>query len=252
MTGYVDEREQPTADDGVPELLQAARAGDAAARERLVEANLPLVRHVARRFAGSGYEIEDLQQLGALGLLKAIDRFDSSYGVRFSTYAVPLIIGEIRRHLRDDHPLKVSRSLKQLGRRVRETQERLTGELGRSPTVAEVAGALGIDGAELVEAVEAIRQPASLFEPVQDADAEGPSLIDRLPAPEGEGAWVESLSLEEALNRLEPRLRQLIRWRFFEEKTQQEIGDLLGVSQVQASRLEKRALRLLREELRAV
>jgi RNA polymerase sporulation-specific sigma factor len=191
-------------------------------------------------------EEEELFQVGCVGLLKAIDQFDLSYDVKFSTYAVPVILGEIRRQLRDFSAVKVSRSKKQLAAAVKEARQRLVQLAGREPTMQELAAELGVDTAEVAGALEATRVPLSLFEKVGTA-REAPELIDTL-AGSGE-EWFESIALRQVLEQLEPRERQIILLRFFRDRTQAEVGAVVGLSQVQVSRIERRVLKTLRERL---
>lgn len=240
-------------DEEVRELVSRAQGGDREARERLVEGNLRLVRSLVARFGTTSADPEDLFQLGCIGLLKAIDRFDLSYDVRFSTYAVPLILGEIRRHLRDDGPVRVSRSLKQLAQQARKAREKLAADLGRDPTVAEVAGELGVSREEVIEAMDGARPPASIHQTVHEGDGDPIYLLDQLSAEDShrEGLWLDRVALREGLDQLEPRERMVILLRFFRDKTQTEIASLLGCSQVQVSRLERRALERIRQHVSA-
>ena len=243
----LEERGWP--DHVVRELIGKAQSGDKAARDELVEANLRLVRSLVSRFSSTSFDPEDLYQLGCTGLLKAVDRFDLSYEVRFSTYAVPLILGEIRRHLRDDGPLRVSRGLKQLAQLARKAQEKLSGDLGREPTVAEIAAALGVTPEEVVEALDGARAPASIHQTVHEGDGDPIYLLDQLSAggEAREGQWVDHVALRESLCQLEPREQTVILLRFFRDKTQTEVAEILGCSQVQVSRLERRAIEHIRQ-----
>ncbi|HWQ62327.1 MAG TPA: SigF/SigG family RNA polymerase sporulation sigma factor [Negativicutes bacterium] len=234
------------------ELLLKAQDGDPAAKELLIQHNLNLVRSIVHRFTGRGYEWDDLFQIGCIGLIKAIERFDTDFRVKFSTYAVPMIIGEIRRFIRDDSPVKVSRPLKELAYRVRRAQERLQGALGRDPTVAEVAGELAIDPQDITLALEAVQPPASLYDQTFFEDGDPIHRLDQLGGADGrDDADIDRLALREILSRLPPRERLVIRLRFFEDKTQSEIARQIGLSQVQVSRIEKQALRLIKEFLQS-
>ncbi|HWI61643.1 MAG TPA: RNA polymerase sporulation sigma factor SigF [Symbiobacteriaceae bacterium] len=235
-------------DHVVRELIGRAQQGDKTARDQLVEANLRLVRSLVSRFASTSADPEDLFQLGCIGLLKAVDRFDLSYDVRFSTYAVPLILGEIRRYLRDDGPMRVSRGLKQLAQQARKAQEKLAGDLGREPTVAEVAAALGVEPEEVVEAMEGARAPASIHQTVHEGDGDPIYLLDQLTTDSDprEGQWLDHVALREGLSQLEPREQMVIILRFFRDKTQTEVATILGCSQVQVSRIERKALERIR------
>lgn len=213
--------------------------------EILVQQHLGLVGSVARRFAGLGYEHEDLFQIGCIGLIKAAERFDPDYGVRFSTYAVPLILGEIRRFLRDDGPVKVSRGTQQLARQARKAEEELSARLGRDVSAAEVAAAVEAPLSEVIAALDAQRAPLSIFEPIGH-DEGGMTLEERLGSESPIPAAEDRLALQSALADLAPRDRTLIVRRFFENKTQAAVAAELGVSQVQVSRLERRALAQLK------
>lgn len=247
----LEERGWP--DHVVRELVRLAQSGVKDARDRLVEANLRLVRSLVARFASASVDQEDLYQIGCIGLLKAVDRFDLSYDVRFSTYAVPLILGEIRRHLRDDGPLRVSRSLKHLAQQVRKAQEKLSAELGHEPTVAQIARELNVTPEEVVEALDGARAPASFHQTVHESDGDPIYLLDQLATEESqrEGHWLDRVALREGLARLEPREQQVIMLRFFRDKTQAEVAQVLGCSQVQVSRLERRALEHIRRHMSA-
>ena len=229
-------------------LIHEAQAGDQTAKETILEHNLNLVRSVVHRFTNRGYEWDDLFQLGCIGLIKAIERFDMSFGVQFSTYAVPMIIGEIRRFMRDDNPVKVSRPVKELAYRVHRTQEKLQGLLGREPTITEVAADLDLARQEVVAALEAIQSPSSLYANAFHNDGDSVLLLDQIKYCDGQdGAYFEKLALKEVISRLPAKERTIIHLRFFEDKTQAEIGVIIGLSQVQVSRIEKQALKLIRE-----
>ena len=207
-------------------------------------ANLNLVRHVARRYAGMGLDEEDLFQVGCIGLLKAVDRFDPARGTRFSTYAVPLILGEIQRYLRDSAPAGLGRGAHRLASLARAAEERLARERGRAPTAAEVAAAVGVDPGELALALEAARRPASLDEAPPGGDEGARPLGERLAAPGG--LDVDAATLRALLLRLPPRQRRIVELRYFRDRSQAEVGALLGLSQPQISRLERQALDRLR------
>lgn len=234
--------------DQIKTLLYEAQTGDQLAKETILEHNLNLVRSVVHRFMNRGYEWDDLFQIGCIGLIKAIERFDIKYDVQFSTYAVPMIIGEIRRFMRDDSPVKVSRPVKELAYRVHRTQEKLQGLLGRDPTITEVAADLILAPQEVVAALEAIQSPSSLYASVCRSNGDSILLLDQIKYCDGqEGAAFEKLALNEVLSRLPSKEQRVIQLRFFEDKTQAQIGELLGLSQVQVSRIEKHALKLIRE-----
>lgn len=230
-------------------LIVKAHAGDQSAREAILEKNINLVRSIVHRFTGRGYEWDDLFQIGCIGLVKAIDRFDTSYSVRFSTYAVPMIIGEIRRFMRDDNPIKVSRSIKELALRIHRTQEKLQGALGRDPTVGEIAEELLLPVQEVVAALEAVQPPTSIYSQSNREDGDSLLLLDHLRHTTDDGAF-ENLILREVISKLPPKEKTVIQLRFFDDKTQSEIAEVIGLSQVQVSRIEKNALRLMKEFLR--
>ncbi|MGD0154036.1 MAG: SigB/SigF/SigG family RNA polymerase sigma factor [Thermacetogeniaceae bacterium] len=232
-------------------LLAKARKGDHRAREKLVNSNFRLVFNIVKRFEGRGHEQEDLFQIGIIGLIKAIDNFDPGFGVKFSTYAVPLIIGEIRRFLRDDNPVKVTRALKEKGILVKRMREKLIGALGREPTATEIAEAMQCSKDEVITALEAAQPIISLFETVAQKDNEALCIIDSLKNEDGQEAWFEQIALRQAFTNLSSRERQIIWLRFFQDKTQAEIGGLLGLSQVQVSRIERQAVSRLREHLQS-
>jgi len=225
--------------------IRAAQAGEQAAMEELLRENTPLVWSVAKRFYGRGCEPEDLFQLGAIGLLKAVRDFDLTLEVEFSTYAVPKIAGEIRRFLRDDGPVKVSRTLKERAALLRQIQTQLEGQTGQSPRLSDLCRESGLEAEEVLEALNVPRDTDSL-----DAALPGQerTLGEVLPAG-GEGRVVESLALQEALSRLEPRMRQVILLRYMRDLTQQKIAVVLGMTQVQVSRMEKKARLLLQSAL---
>ncbi len=230
-------------DPEIKELLKKAKAGDGLARDKLVNCNLKLVFNLVKRFQNRGYELEDLFQIGCIGLMKAIDKFDLNYDVKFSTYAVPMIVGEIRRFLRDDNPVKVSRSVKELAYKIQQVREILTARLGREPSVGEIAAELSLNREEVVNALEAAQAPTSIYETLHQDDGDPIYLLDQLKGEEeGDLPWLESISINEILQKLPERDRLIIIWRFFEDKTQSVIAARLGLSQVQVSRLERQAL----------
>ncbi|HIR92428.1 MAG TPA: RNA polymerase sporulation sigma factor, SigF/SigG family [Candidatus Egerieimonas intestinavium] len=231
-------------------LIQRAHQGDKEARDTLIEENMGLVYSVARRFLGRGVDQEDLFQIGSIGLIKAVDKFDPAFQVRFSTYAVPMITGEIKRFLRDDGMLKVSRSLKETACKAYQAREELERSLGREPTLAEIAQALEADREELILALESGAEVESLQQTIFQGDGSSIQLEDKL---EAEGDSQEELLnrvlLEEILGVLPGQERALLYQRFFQERTQAEIARELGISQVQVSRMEKRILKQLRQRL---
>ncbi len=235
--------------DHTAALIRKSHEGDEAARAKLVEENTGLVWCVARRYAHRGVEMEDLFQIGNIGLLKAIDKFDLDYDVKFSTYAVPMIAGEIRRFLRDDGMIKVSRSLKELSYRAYLCREKLCGIWGREPTVPELAQELGVPPEELAMALDAGGEVESLHKPIYQKDGQEIRLMDRLPQKEGEEDRIlDHMALGELLTSLNKEERRLIYLRYFAERTQTQVGEELGISQVQVSRAEKKILKKLREK----
>lgn len=236
------------ADDEIQAMIDKAQTGDQNAKEYILESNINLVRSVVHRFTNRGYEWDDLFQLGSIGLMKAIERFDTNYNVKFSTYAVPMIIGEIRRYIRDDNPVKVSRPVKELAYKIHHTQERLQGILGRDPTIAEIAKELSLVPQEVVAALEAIQSPASLYANVFHDNGDPILLLDQIKYCEAQDtAYFEKLALKEILLRLPLKERTVIHLRFFVDKTQAEVAGMIGLSQVQVSRIEKQALKLIKE-----
>lgn len=228
--------------------LQQAQAGDTAARRILIEHNLRLVMSVVQRFRGRG-DLEDLFQIGCLGLAKAIDGFDLSYDVRFSTYAVPVIIGEIKRYLRDDQTIRVSRSLQELAQRAVRKKAELEQKLNRAPTLKELAVALEVEPEELVASMEAVQAPESLQSVIYEDEGQPILLEDQIGTASGADKWIESIALREVYATLTPEEQQLITLRFLEEKTQVEVAKQLGISQAQVSRLEKKLLKNMRAKL---
>ena len=236
--------------DETMRLIQMAHEGDKAARDQLVEFNVGLVWSIVRRFAGRGHELEDLFQIGSIGLLKAIDKFDLSYDVRFSTYAVPMITGEIKRFLRDDGLIKVSRSVKELGMKVGAARESLSGSLGREPTIEEIAGELKVSREEVAASLEAGAEVESLYRPFGKNDGQELCLMDRLEEKEdAEETLLNRMVLRELISELGPKEREIIIRRYFYNQTQSVIAADLDISQVQVSRLEKKILRQMREKL---
>ena len=231
-------------------LITLAHQGDKAARDTLIEENIGLVWSIVRRFQNRGVETEDLFQIGSIGLIKAVDKFDPAYQVQFSTYAVPMIAGEIRRFLRDDGMLKVSRSLKELAGRIYSTKDALEKKNGREPTLYEVARGLGGSQEDLVLAMGAATQVESLQQVIYQGEGNDISLMDKLEEEENQSDQVVNrLLLEDMLKSLEGRERQLIYMRYFQEKTQAAIAREMGISQVQVSRLEKKILGKLRKKM---
>jgi RNA polymerase sporulation-specific sigma factor len=235
-------------DSEVKRLIALSQSGDTVARDTLVNCNIRLVWSVVQRFLNRGYEAEDLFQIGCIGLLKSVDKFDLSYDVKFSTYAVPMIIGEIQRFLRDDGTLKVSRSLKELANKVRKTKDELSKKIGRLPTIKEVADELGISPEEVVFAQEANKPPSSIHETVFENDGDPITLMDQI-ADETQEKWFEKLALNEAIGGLSERERLIVYLRYYRDQTQSEVANRLGISQVQVSRLEKKILQSIKEQI---
>lgn len=231
-------------------LLHRAKDGDAAAREKLVEGNLRLVLSVIQRFSGRGENADDLFQVGCVGLLKAIDNFDTSQNVRFSTYGVPMIIGEIRRYLRDNNAIRVSRSLRDTAYRAICARELYLKQNQKEPSIEEIAAEIGIGKEDIVYALDAIQSPMSLYEPIYTEGGDTLYVMDQLSDKKNkEENWVQNLALQDAVARLNERERQIIRMRFYEGQTQMEVAREIGISQAQVSRLEKSALRSMRNYL---
>ncbi|BAU29103.1 RNA polymerase sigma (RpoX/SigF) subunit [Aneurinibacillus soli] len=235
-------------DQEVKRLLAASQAGDTAARDTLVNCNIRLVWSVVQRFLNRGYEADDLFQIGCIGLLKAIDKFDLKFDVKFSTYAVPMIIGEIQRFLRDDGTVKVSRSLKEIANKVRRTRDELSKTMGRLPTVSEIAEVLEITPEEVVYAQEANRAPSSIHETVFENDGDPITLMDQI-ADKDEEKWFDRIALREAIARLGEREQLIVYLRYYKDQTQSEVAERLGISQVQVSRLEKKILRVMKDQI---
>ena len=228
------------------QLLLQAHAGDAGARERMVEGNLRLVLSVVQRFAQRGENLDDLFQVGCIGLIKAIDNFDPAQPVRFSTYGVPMIIGEIRRFLRDNNALRVSRSLRDTAYRAMQARETLEKQLGREPTMDEIAGEAGLPRREVTAALESVVEPVSLEEPVYTDGGDAMYLIDQVRDPDGEDSWISGLQFRQTVAGLTPREKRIMELRYLRGKTQMEVAQEIGISQAQVSRLEKGALNQFR------
>lgn len=233
-------------------LFIQIRQGDADAREQFIKGNLRLVLSVIRRFSSVGENVDDLFQIGCIGLIKAIDHFNTELGVRFSTYAVPMIIGEIRRFLRDNNSIRVSRSLRDTAYKAIYAREMLLKKNQKEPSITEVASEVGISREDIVYALDAIQNPMSLYEPIFTDGGDTLYVMDQIRDKKNrEENWVEHLSLSDALKKLNAREHEIISLRFFEGKTQMEVAELIGISQAQVSRLEKNALRIMRAYLSA-
>ncbi|HZH61190.1 MAG TPA: RNA polymerase sporulation sigma factor SigF [Metabacillus sp.] len=235
-------------DHEVKELIRRSQEGDQEARDLIIQKNMRLVWSVVQRFLNRGYEPDDLFQIGSIGLLKSVDKFDLSYDVRFSTYAVPMIIGEIQRFIRDDGTVKVSRSLKELGNKIRRARDELSKTMGKVPTVAEIASYLDIAPEDVVLAQEAVRAPSSIHETVYENDGDPITLLDQI-ADNTETKWFDKIVLKDAIRDLDERERLIVFLRYYKDQTQSEVADRLGISQVQVSRLEKKILQQMKEKM---
>ena len=230
-------------EDEKKKLMTRVREGDGAAREEFIYGNLRLVLSVLQRFSGRGESMDDLFQVGTIGLIKAIDNFDPAHEVKFSTYAVPMIIGEIRRYLRDNNAIRVSRSLRDIAYKALAVREKLTGKNQTEPTVEEIAKVLELPGEDVAFALEAIQDPVSLYEPVYRDGGDAIFVMDQVKDEKNtDEKWLENISLKEAMERLGEREKQILDLRFFEGHTQMEVAEEVGISQAQVSRLEKSAL----------
>lgn len=248
ITAKKEEKKPLLSHEETLELIQKVQNGDEEAKALLISSNLGLVRSVIGKFSNIGYERDDLFQLGSIGLIKAIYKFDSSYNVKFSTYAVPMILGEIKRYLRDDGMVKVSRSLKQLAVKIKMQGEMLSKKLGREPTIEELAQEIGVEKEDVVMAIESNFSVEYLQGVIHEEEGSPIYLIDKI-SQKGEieeEKVVDNILLKEVLGKLEKRERQIIMLRYFEDKTQSEIGELLNISQVQVSRIEKKVLHKLK------
>ena len=231
-------------------LLIRAKAGDMQAREELISGNLRLVLSVIQKFSGRGENVDDLFQVGCIGLIKAIDNFDISQEVKFSTYGVPMISGEIRRYLRDNSAVRVSRSLRDTAYRVMQAKEAYLSEHQKEPSVDEIAKMLGIETSEVVMAMDAISDPVSLFEPVYSDGGESVSVMDQIgDSKNTDAAWLERIALTEAVDKLGEREKRILSMRFFDGRTQMEVASAIGISQAQVSRLEKNAVGQIKKAL---
>ncbi len=239
-------------------LLQTMRAGGAAgraARESMIQGNLRLVLSVVQKFAGRGSsrsraeQMDDLFQVGCIGLIKAIDNFDTAQGVRFSTYGVPMIVGEIRRFLRDDAPLRVSRSMRDMAYRAMQARETLQKQLGREPTTAQIAAHLQVDESAVTLALESIADPVSLYEPLYSDSGEAVCVMDQVSDSAGEDSWISNILFREAMEAMSPREKIILSRRFLQGMTQTDVAKEIGISQAQVSRLEKNALKKVKRQI---
>ncbi|MDQ0256149.1 RNA polymerase sporulation-specific sigma factor [Evansella vedderi] len=235
-------------DKEIKRLIKEAQDGDQDARNRIVNVNTRLVWSVVQRFLNRGYEADDLFQIGCIGLIKSVDKFDLSYDVKFSTYAVPMIIGEIQRFLRDDGTVKVSRSIKESANKIRKMKEELSKTLGRTPTVNEIAEKLDLTPEEVVFAQEASRQLTSIHETVYENDGDPITLLDQI-SDDGDLKWFDKIALRDEIDKLDERERLIVYLRYYKDQTQSQVAERLGISQVQVSRLEKKILKQLKDQL---
>ncbi len=231
------------------ELLERTKKGDNKAREELINGNLRLVLSVIQRFSGRGENPDDLFQVGCIGLIKAIDNFDMKYDVKFSSYGVPMILGEVKRYLRDNNQVRVSRSLRDLAYRAMQAKEKLTNEKLREPNVEEIAKEIGAKREEVVMALEAISEPMSLYEPVFSEAGDTIYVMDQIGDNNDDTNWLNEISLKEAIKNLGQREKRILNLRFFQGKTQVEVASEIGISQAQVSRLEKGALNKIKGQI---
>ncbi|NLP43709.1 MAG: RNA polymerase sporulation sigma factor SigG [Peptococcaceae bacterium] len=232
------------------ELFIKFQAGDVSAREQLIKGNLRLVLSVIQRFSNRGEHVDDLFQVGCIGLMKAIDNFDLKQNVKFSTYAVPMIIGEIRRYLRDNNPIRVSRSLRDIAYKALQISDKLASECSREPTIEEIAKKLDLSQEEVIFALDAIQEPVSLFEPIYHDGGDPIFVMDQIgDDKQSDKLWLESIAIREGMVKLGEREKKIISLRFFQGKTQMEVAEEIGISQAQVSRLEKAALKHMRKHV---
>ena len=231
-------------------LIKAARAGDKQAREELIQGNLRLVLSVIHKFSNRGENVDDLFQVGCIGLIKAIDNFNTDLDVRFSTYGVPMIVGEIRRYLRDNSTIRVSRAMRDTAYKVLQVRDKYLAENQREPTVEQIAQELGIPREDVVFALDAILDPVSLYEPIYSDSGDTVCVMDQVKDSKNtDEMWLEHIALREAVSHLTEREQKILAMRFYQSKTQMEVSEEIGISQAQVSRLEKNALRQIRKEL---
>lgn len=232
------------------QLVVLAQGGDEKAMNQIIEVNLPLVTSICKRFSNRGYEYEDIYQIGCIGLVKAVNNFDSKYGVKFSTYAVPMIIGEIKRFLRDDGIIKISRSIKGTAKKLHFAKEELTFKLNREPTIDELSEYSGIAKDDILIAMESLNSLQYLYDTIHQEDGAPVLLIDKISEkPDDNVDILDQIALKEALSSLDENSRKIIMLRYFKDKTQVQVAKMLGISQVQVSRIEKRVLKIMREKL---
>ena len=236
--------------ENTPELILKAQRGDRSAREQIIKENLGLVHSIVKKFMGRGYDAEDLFQIGCIGIIKAVDKFDTSYNVRFSTYAVPMIMGEIKRFLRDDGAIKVSRNLKEIAVKVGRAKETLEKELCREASISEIAEKTGETKENIIMAMEAASPLESIYKCVNQGEKGETYLIDKLSKGESEDKLVDEISVRQLISKLCERDKKIILLRYFKGKTQREISKVMGISQVQISRIEKKILSDMRTKLK--
>ena len=235
-------------DKEMQEMLAAVKAGDSKMRDEFIRGNLRLVLSVIQKFSGRGENPDDLFQVGCVGLIKALNNFDMSHGVKFSTYAVPMIIGEVRRYLRDNNSIRVSRSMRDIAYKALTAREKLSRKLQREATVDEIAKELELKKENIVMALDSIQDPVSLFEPVYNDEGDPIYVMDQIKDVKNtDSRWIENLSLSEAMKKLSPREQHILTMRFFEGKTQMEVAEEISISQAQVSRLEKNALNYMKK-----
>ena len=250
ISGINTAKLQTLKNDEMTELLRRTKEGDLSAREALIQGNLRLVLSVIQRFLGRGENVDDLFQVGCIGLIKAIDNFDVTQGVRFSTYGVPMIIGEIRRYLRDNSAIRVSRSMRDTAYRVLQVKEKIISKTQREPTIEEIAKELDIPKEEVVFALDAIVAPVSLYEPIYSDGGDAICVIDQVSDTKNtDESWLEQIALKDAISRLGQRERNILAMRFYQGKTQMEVSAEIGISQAQVSRLEKSAIQSIKRGL---
>ena len=248
ITAKKEEKKHLLSHEETLELIQRVQEGDEEAKEVLISSNLGLVRSVIGKFSNIGYERDDLFQLGSIGLIKAIYKFDPSYNVKFSTYAVPMIIGEIRRYLRDNNSIRVSRSLRDVAYKALLVRDKLIKENNKEPTISQIAKELNIPREEVVFALDAIQDPVSLFEPIYHDGGDAIYVMDQISdSKNSDDSWLENISIKEAMKKLNDREKLILTLRFFNGRTQMEVADEIGISQAQVSRLEKTALKHMRK-----
>ncbi|MYL33058.1 RNA polymerase sporulation sigma factor SigG [Pontibacillus yanchengensis] len=236
--------------DEMRKLFKQMQSGDIEAREVLVNGNLRLVLSVIQRFNNRGEYVDDLFQVGCIGLMKSIDNFDLSQNVKFSTYAVPMIIGEIRRYLRDNNPIRVSRSLRDIAYKALQVREKLMSKTSKEPTPVEIAEEMGVPHSDVVFALDAIQDPVSLFEPIYNDGGDPIFVMDQLSDEKNKDSiWIDEIALQEGMRRLNEREKMILNKRFFQGKTQMEVAEEIGISQAQVSRLEKAAIKEMNKQM---